>query len=260
VAIKKVVVLARGLGNRMRAENFQVNLNSEQQKVAEIGVKALIPITKNRTFLDFIVENLRNTGFTEICLVIGDEHEILKNFCRRNNLQFAIQKEPLGTSDAVFSAKDFVKNDKFLVVNSDNLYPIEALQKLQQIENAGLIAFHRNGLISESNISADKIKKFATVDFDDDGILQKIIEKPQFISEKEIYISMNAWVFSPKIFDACQQIEKSERGEFELTAAVQFAIDNLGEKFRVETYNGGVLDLSSREDIEKVIKKLAQNE
>ncbi len=259
MAIKKAVVLARGLGTRMRA-NTEQNLSKKQAKIAELGVKALMPISKNRTFLDFVLQNLKRANFTDICLVIGDEHEILKKFCRKNNLQFAIQKEPHGTADAVFSAKKFVQNDNFLVLNSDNLYPIEVLKRLQQFDNAGLIAFHRNGLISESNISEDKIKKFAIVDFDEKNNLRKVVEKPEYINENQVYISMNAWVFTPKIFIACQKIEKSERGELELTKAVQYAIENLSETFKVETYNGGVLDLSSREDIAKVVEKLTKNE
>jgi glucose-1-phosphate thymidylyltransferase len=244
----------------MRASVENIKLNSEQSEIAKLGVKTLMPIAGNRTFLDFVLDNLRKSGFNEICLVIGEEHEILKDFCGKNNLEFAIQSEPNGTADAVFSAKNFVGNDTFLTLNSDNIYPIEVLKRLQKFENAGLIVFHREGLIRESNISAEKIKKFAIVDFDEKMNLRKVIEKPTFIDEKQVYVSMNAWIFTPKIFEACEKIEKSERGEFELTTAVQYAIENLDEIFNVETYNGGVLDLSSQEDIAKVIEKLSQNE
>lgn len=258
--ITKAVILARGLGTRMRAGNENIKLNSEQAEIAKLGVKTLMPIAGNRTFLDFVLDNLRQAGFKEICLVIGDEHEILKDFCRKNNLEFAIQKEPIGTANAVYSAQKFVGKDNFLTLNSDNLYPIEVLQRLQNSETAGLIAFHQEGLIKESNISAEKIKKFAIVDFDEKGNLRKVVEKPEFINENQVFVSMNAWIFTPKIFTACEKIEKSERGEFELTTAVQYAIENLDEIFKVETYNGGVLDLSSREDIAKVIEKLMNNE
>ncbi len=258
--ISKAVVLARGLGTRMRASNEKAKLNPDQTKIAESGVKTLIPIDGKRTFLDFIIENLRKAGFSEICLVIGEEHQILKDFCRQNNLQFAIQKDPLGTSDAVFSAREFVGNDKFLVVNSDNLYPLKLLKKLQKFETGGLVVFEKESLIRESNISEEKIKKFAIVEFDDEFKLTNIVEKPENIGDGEIFVSMNAWIFTPKIFTACRKIKPSERNELELSSAVQFAIDELGETFKVEKYYGGVLDLSSREDIASVIKKLSENE
>ncbi len=256
--ITKAVILARGLGTRMRAVDKNSNLDSEQAKIAELGVKALIPIAENKTFLDFALENLRSAGFTEICLVIGNEHEILKEFCRKNGLHFAIQEKPLGTANAVLSAENFANGDNFLVINSDNIYPVNSLQRLRYLNAAGLIAFNRQSLIAKSNISAEKIAKFAVVEFDENNYLTQIVEKPKTVAENS-FVSMNAWLFSNKIFEACGNINLSVRNELELTDAVQFAIKNLGEKFKIITSNEGVLDLSSREDIEKVIEKLIKN-
>ena len=72
----------------------------------------------------------------------------------------------------------------------------------------------------------------------------------------EIYVSMNCWVFSPAIFRACAAIERSPRGEFELTDAVQYAVRRLGEHFRVVHFRAGVLDLSNRSDIAAVARNL----
>ena len=242
----------------MRAVDESSKLDSEQAKIAELGVKALIPIAENKTFLDFALENLRSAGFTEICLVIGDEHEILKDFCRKNGLHFAIQEKPLGTANAVLSAENFANGDNFLVANSDNIYPVNSLQHLRDLNAAGLVAFDRQSLIAKSNISAEKIAKFAVIEFDENNYLTRIVEKPETVAENS-FVSMNAWLFSNKIFEACRNIKPSVRNELELTDAVQFAIKNLGEKFKIITSNEGVLDLSSRADIEKVIEKLIKN-
>jgi dTDP-glucose pyrophosphorylase len=256
--IVKAVILARGLGTRMRAADENSNLDSAQTKVAELGVKALIPISDNKTFLDFIVENLRSAGFSDICLVIGDEHETLKYFCRNNDLSFTIQEKPIGTANAILSAESFVNGDNFLMVNSDNLYPVNDLRKLHNLESAGLIAFDKQNLIAKSNIDEEKINKFAVLSFDENNVLTKIIEKPDS-SEKDAFISMNAWVFSPNIFEACKSVKLSKRGEYELSDAVNYAIENLDEKFKAVYSNEGVLDLSSRADIAKVAGKLAKN-
>jgi glucose-1-phosphate thymidylyltransferase len=254
----KAVILARGLGTRMRAVDENSKLNCEQAKIAESGVKTLIPIADNKTFLDFAIENLRSVGFTEICLVIGDEHEILKDFCRKNDLSFAIQEKPIGTANAVLSAEQFVNGKHFLMVNSDNLYSVNDLSKLQKLNSAGLIAFDKQNLIAKSNIDEEKINKFAILSFDENNVLTKIIEKPE-TTEENAFISMNAWIFSPKIFEACQNIKLSKLGEYELSDAVNFAIETLDEKFKIVKSNEGVLDLSSRADIEKVINKLVKN-
>jgi glucose-1-phosphate thymidylyltransferase len=256
----KAVILARGLGRRMREENGSAKLNEKQAKIAAQGIKALIPILGEKTLLDFIFESLTKAGFTEICLVIGNEHQQIRDYCSifKNNISFSIQDNPLGTANAVLAAENFVKNEHFLVVNSDNLYPVEDLQKLRKLGSSGLIAYDKQSLIEKSNINEEKINKFAVLSFAADGNLTKIIEKPEK-TKKEAFISMNAWIFSSSIFEACRQIKLSPRGEFELADAVNFAIENLGEKFKVVFSTNGVLDLSSRGDIEKFRQKLIEN-
>ena len=257
--ITKAVILARGLGTRMKAQNGNETLNPEQAKIANLGIKTLMPIANGKTLLDFIFENLHSSGFTEICLVIGEEHQNIRDFCATKpyKISYAIQPKPLGTADAVLSSEKFVGDDLFLTVNSDNLYPVNALQQLNNSNQAGLIAFTRKDLIKQSNISAEKIAKFAVIELDENDYLQKIIEKPRQVFD-EAFISMNAWVFSPKIFTACRNIKPSIRGEFELADAVMFAIENLGEKFKAVKSNEGVLDLSNRADIQSVAQKLAK--
>jgi glucose-1-phosphate thymidylyltransferase len=253
----KAVILARGLGKRMRAENESVKLDEQQTRIAAQGIKALMPIVGERTLLDFIFESLSQAGFSEFCLVIGNEHQAIRDFCAKLNykISFAIQEKPLGTANAVLAAEDFAGDDNFLVVNSDNLYPINDLERLRNLISAGLIAFDKQNLIKKSNIDETKINKFAVLDFDENDYLKKIIEKPERVAENS-FISMNAWLFSPKIFAACRQIKLSERGEFELADAVNFAIENLDEKFKAVYSKEGVLDLSSRADVENVREKL----
>lgn len=238
----------------MRAADESAVLTKEQTLVASQGIKALIPVADGKTMLELILENLADAGFVDLCLVIGPEHDTIRKFCSVNDLQvsFAVQQEPLGTSDAVLAAESFIgPDDLFLVVNSDNLYPVEGLRRLRNEARPALIGFERSSLIAKSNISEDRIAKFAAVEIDDARNLIRIVEKPKDIAASS-YVSMNAWLFSPKIFDACKAIGPSERGEYEITAAVQYAIDVLGERFAVVTSNEGVLDLSSRADIESV--------
>lgn len=258
--IKKAVILARGLGKRMRAENEFAKLDEKQTEIASQGIKALIPIVGEKTLLDFIFANLSKAGFSEFCLVIGNEHQAVRDFCAKlnYNISFAIQENPLGTANAVLAAESFVGNDYFLVVNSDNLYPVNELAELTNLHSAGLIAFDKQNLISKSNIDEEKINKFAVLNFDEKNHLTKIIEKPE-TTEKQAFISMNAWMFSPKIFEACRKITMSKRNEFEIADAVNFAIKNFGEKFKAVYSNSSVLDLSNRADVEKVKEKLVTN-
>lgn len=242
----------------MRAASPVTGLTDEQERVAAAGTKTLIPIAGGKTLLGLLIANLTEAGFSDICLVIGPEHDAIRKYCSAAglNVQFAVQNEAKGTADAVAAAESFVSDDElFLVVNSDNLYPAESLRRLREANRPAMLAFEREALIEHSNIPADRIAKFATVEIDQAGLLKCIVEKPEQVGA-DSYVSMNAWLFSPTIFAACRSIEPSERGEYEITAAIQYAIDKLGEEFTAVKSSEGVLDLSSRADIESVSKFL----
>ena len=254
----KAVILARGLGTRMRAEVAGVSLSPEQKRIANAGLKALVPVANGKTLLELIVENLVAAGFSDICLVIGPEHDAICEYCSAKGIDvsFATQTEPNGTADAVLAAENLIDPDKlFLVVNSDNLYPVEGLRKLRETDRPAMLAFEREALIAKSNIGAEKVAKFATVEIDSNGLLRRVVEKPESV-EADSFVSMNAWLFSSAIFDACRSIVPSERGEYEITTAVQYAIDTLGVNFTAVKTDEGVLDLSSRSDIESVSRFL----
>lgn len=260
----KAVIMARGLGTRMRKSDDSAALNSEQSAAAGTGIKAMIPI--GRPFLDYVLSGLADAGFTDVCLVIGPEHQVIRDYYsiqsppKRLRIHFAVQQQPLGTADAVFAAREFTGSDLFLVVNSDNYYPVDALRAMRELDSAGLALFERDRLVAESNIPEDRVLKFAVAKVGKDGSLERILEKPSQEDVRAlglpVYVSMNCWILSPFIFRACQAIRPSPRGELELTDAVQFAIDELGERFRTRTFQCAVLDMSSRSDIAAVAAKL----
>lgn len=262
--VDKVVIMARGLGTRMRKADESAVLDGKQEEVAGSGVKAMIPI--DRPFLDYVLSELANAGYSEVCLVVGPEHTMIRDYYRvespprRIKISFAIQEKPLGTADAVAAAQEFTGQDLFLVINSDNYYPMDALGALRKLQGPGVALFDRDSLVAGSNVPEERILKFAVAKVDRDGFLKRIYEKPSedIIRElgEPVYVSMNSWVFSPEIYRACSNIQLSRRGELELSDAIQYAIEELKEKFKVLTFHAPVLDLSSRSDIAPVTEKL----
>lgn len=243
----------------MRADKPGTALTDEQQRIADAGIKALIPLANGKTLLEMVLANVVDAGFSDVCLVIGPEHGAIRDYCNENGIdvKFVVQEEARGTADAVLAAESAVGGELFLVVNSDNLYPVESLRRLCETNRPAMLAFEREALIERSNIAADRIARFATVEIDDDGNLRGIIEKPELVNPRS-FVSMNAWLFSPEIFAACRAIEPSPvRKEYEITAAVQFAIDHLGVEVAAVKTDEGVLDLSDRADIENVGRILA---
>ena len=264
-AVTKAVVLARGLGTRMRRDDATVALDDVQAAVAARGVKAMIPI--GRPFLDYALSALADAGCTDVCLVIGPEHDEIRDYYTRKSpparvrVAFAVQQEPRGTADALLSARDFAAGDRVLMVNSDNYYPPRALAALRGVAGAGLLGFDRDALIRDGNIEAARVQKYALLALNADGTLARIVEKPDAATVAamgaDALVSMNAWVFTPAIFEACRRVKPSARGELELQDAVRIAVDELDERFDVVRVAAGVLDLSSRGDIASVRDRLA---
>lgn len=260
----KAVILARGLGTRMRKADTDAAIDAAQRAVADSGMKAMIPV--GRPFIDYVVSALADAGITDVCLVIGPEHTRIRDYYQREvrpsrvKMHFAIQDEPLGTADAVRAAEDFAAGESFLALNSDTYYPVDCFRALRELNGAGLIAFEREALIRESNIKADRIARFAILEVRDDRTLARIVEKPDettmAAAGAEPLVSMNVWSFTHEIFEAARRITPSPRGEYELADAVNLAISELQVPFVVLYARQGVLDLSSRGDIAGVAERL----
>jgi dTDP-glucose pyrophosphorylase len=256
----RAIVLARGLGTRMRAEDPSAVLSPEQQRAADAGSKAMIPLN-GRPFLDYILSALADAGIRDVGLVVAPQHESLREYYAasppsRIQVQFIVQREPLGTADAVAAAERWAGEDSFLTVNGDNLYAPAVLRTLADLEEPGLPAFDREDLIRTSNIPAERLRSFAFIEVDGRGYLIGIVEKPEHAAPGHLRVSMNCWRFDRRIFDACRDVPRSPRGEFELPAAVGLAVAR-GVRFRAFRAAGPVLDLATRADAADVARRLA---
>src|SRR6266852_4853278 len=95
----KALVLARGQGSRMKAADEAAGLNDAQRRVADSGLKAMMPVGR-RSFLDYVLSSLADAGYREVGLVIGPDHHDLRRYFEiesrphRVRLHFLVQTEP----------------------------------------------------------------------------------------------------------------------------------------------------------------------
>jgi len=264
----QAVILARGLGTRMRreAEGSGAALSDDQRRAAERGAKGMMPLGA-RPFLDYVLSALADAGIRDVTLVVAPEHESIREHFERTHvparvrLRYAVQAEPRGTADAVLSVRGVVDDAPFLVLNSDNYYPGAAFRDLAALGGAGLVAFEAETLVREGGLEPERVFKYALLDVDDAGFLRAVREKPSaddpLAQRDERWVSMNLWSFTPVIFEACARVRPSARGELEIQDAVTIAMHELGERFGVVRMRAGVLDMSSRADIAFVASQLA---
>jgi len=265
----RAVVLARGLARRMRHADDHAALAPAQAAAAAAGRKAMMPVGEAgepaRTFLDYVLSSLADAGCRDVALVIGPEHaDVRARYTRdarpvRFDLAFVTQPVARGTADAVLACERWAAADPFLVVNADNLYPVDVLRALGRLDGPGLPVFRPDDLAT-GGIPPDRIGTFALVRIGRHGLLESIVEKPgaEAIRDMgdEARVSMNCWRFDDRIFEACRDVPLSSRGELELPQAVGVALAR-GVPFRAVPAAGPVLDLSRRSDVAEVSRRLA---
>lgn len=256
----RAVVLAGGLGTRMRAADPGAALSEAQQRAADAGVKAMMPIG-NRPFLDFVLSALADGGIRHVGIVVPPVHDALRRRYtedmppERVEIAFVVQPQPLGTADAALAAEEWSGGEPFLLINGDNLYPSRVLGDVAALDEPGLAGFDRDDLVRSGNIEAGRLNAFAALEVDAAGYLTAIVEKPGPSAGMPRFVSMNCWRFDRRIFGACRDVRPSVRGEYELPAAVMLALDR-GVQFRVVPAAGPVLDLSNRADAAEVARRL----
>ena len=272
----KAVLLARGLGSRMKEQAHAAALTPTQASAAAAGAKGMMPIGNastppgaggfTRPFLDFVLDALADAGCTDVCFVVAPDHAAIRGYYdgpgkpARVRIGYAVQEIADGTARAVQAAQQFAGRDPFLVLNSDNLYPAPVLRALVDLDGPGLPGYEREALVQESGFPPDRVIGFAAIEIDDDGYLTRIIEKPgrEYFDAAgpQALISMNVWRFDERIFEACRDVPLSRRGEYELPEAVGLAVA-VGVKFRVVPAAGAVLDLSRSTDVALVSERLS---
>jgi dTDP-glucose pyrophosphorylase len=230
---QRAVVLARGLGTRMRSDVSGAALDPAQAAAAAVGMKAFMPV--GRPLLDYILSALADAGLTRVAVVIGPEHGVVRRYYQQDvevtrlALEFVVQLEPKGTADAVLAAEGWADDEPFVVLNGDNYYPVAALNALAALSLPGVVAFSRAGLLADGHIDPGRILKFALLDLDGNR-LRRIVEKPDDVDAQRFarstWVSMNCWRFDSRVFEACRRVPLSPRGELELPLAIQQAIDD----------------------------------
>jgi glucose-1-phosphate thymidylyltransferase len=269
--IKRAVILAAGLGTRMQRKDLKILLDAETERLASEGAKGLINIS-GRPFIDYCVDQFLQVGIKHFCFVVRPIKDRIQEYLQKLqdanpqlDIQLAIQKRQKGTADAVLCSEMFVDGEDFLLANYDNVYGVKTLQKLCAA-NAGacyIAVYEKDFLIKNSNIRQERIKGFGVVQFERNGKLFGIVEKPQSPSDYavngKIYLSMNLFRFTPEIFKACRLTKPDiKRKEYELPTAVRYLIDKNFPFYIIKGYDI-VVDITERKDIitaRKILEKV----
>lgn len=266
-AVTRAVILARGLGTRMRAADAGAVLDAAQEAAAAAGQKGMMPVGAH-PLLDHVLSTFADAGVTDACLVVAPEHAAIRAHYEaarpvRLRVHYAVQAEPRGTADALLAAAGFLGDGHAFVGNADNHYPLAALRALGEAGGEAVAGFDADDLVAGSAIPRERLRRFALLVRDTAGALADIVEKPDDATWARLapgaLVSMNFWVVGPAIVAACRRVRPSARGELELPQAVRLAVHEDGATVRVVPVRGPVLDLSGRRDVAGVAARLADH-
>jgi glucose-1-phosphate thymidylyltransferase len=209
----KAIILCAGKGTRLRPLTYT-------------SAKHLIPLA-NKPALEYGIEKIKECGINDIGIIIGEEtgkdikHEIGNGEKWGVNVTYIMQEEPLGLAHAVKVARDFLQDEAFLMYLGDNLLRNSILQYRQKFEEGKKQAFV---LLTH----VENPQAFGIVELKDKKIV-RMVEKPKEPPTDLALIGV--YFFDKNIHKAIDNIKPSGRGEYEITDAIQWLVDN---KYDVE--------------------------
>ncbi len=134
-------------------------------------------------------------------------------------LEYASQPSPDGLAQAFLIGKDFIGNDSCTMILGDNIYYGNGLGQLLRDavkNNKGATIF---------GYYVDDPKRFGVVEFDSNGKVISIEEKPE--NPKSNYAVTGLYIYDNRVVEMAKQVKPSERGELEITDLNKlYLIDN----------------------------------
>jgi dTDP-glucose pyrophosphorylase len=218
----KAVILAAGKGTRMR------ELTNELPK----------PMLKlqGKPILEHILSGLVAAGIRDIFIVTGYRAETIEGYFadgQRWGVRIVYGRQGIqdGTGKAPELAKPFVGTDIFLLTYGDILVNPETYQ--QMIRRFGQDDF--SGLVTVTG--SEDVTKGALNFFDTAFCLKKLVEKPSALELEQLrregwlrpgqagWYNAGIYIFRPVVFQFTARLQKSSRGEYELTDAVNAMVE-----------------------------------
>ncbi len=192
----------------MKAVIFAAGKSTRTHPLTLTRPKPLLPIA-NKPILEHQIEALK--GIVDgIVLIVGYKQEMLRDHFgdsfNEMPIQYVEQKEQRGTGHALLQCAGIV-NEPFIAHNGDDLYAREDLERLAQHDQAALAK------------TVEDPRLYGIFEVGENNRVVRLVEKP-----KEVFSNLaniGAYKFTPAIFDILRDTPPSERGEIEITSAIQ---------------------------------------
>ena len=225
----KGLVLSGGKGSRLRPFTYT-------------NAKQLVPIA-NKPVIFYTIEQLVETGITDIGIVVGDTGEQVAAAIGDGSrfgasITFIQQDAPLGIAHGVATARDFLGDSRFVLYLGDN-FVMGGIESYVE-------RFAANG--SSSQILLHPVpnpEAFGIAELIE-GRVARLVEKPR--EPKSNLAVVGIYMFDPSVHDVISGLSPSWRGELEITDAIQGLIDR-GLRVDAEVMDRYWIDTGKMDDM-----------
>ena len=236
----KALVLSGGAGTRLRP-------------ITHTSAKQLVPVA-NKPVLFYGLEAIRDAGVTDVGIIVGDTHaEIEAAVGDGSELGISVtyirQRAPLGLAHCVLIAQDFLGDEDFVMYLGDN-FIIGGITELVQEFREG--TYDAQILLTQ----VENPSQFGVAELGPNGGVTTLVEKPK--EPRSDLALVGVYMFRPVIHDAVRAIKPSQRGELEITDALQWLIDE-GRDVRPHLVTGYWKDTGRLEDMLECNRKVLES-
>ncbi len=174
--------------------------------------KPLLPVA-NRPIIEHQLEALPEV-VESVVLVVGYRHEMIRERLGdrfgRLAIEYVMQEEQKGTGHAILQCARVI-DGPFLAMNGDDLFDPADLARLAATVDSALVK------------EVEDPQLYGIYEVTEGDRVVRLVEKPVEVFSH--LANVGAYHFSPSIFDMLRSTAPSERGEIEITSAIQMLAD-----------------------------------
>jgi glucose-1-phosphate thymidylyltransferase len=235
----KAVVLAAGQGTRLRP-------------LTEDKPKALVEVA-GRPILSHCFDRLLELDIDELLVVVGYKKEKLIEYYgdayEGIPITYAHQREPNGLAHALLTVEEHIDDD-FALMLGDNVFEANLADVINRQREARADAAF---LVEE--VPYEDASRYGVCDTNDYGEIVEVVEKPD--EPPSNLVMTGFYTFTPEIFHACHLVQPSDRGEYELSDAVDLLIQS-GRTIDAIRMDGWRIDVGYPEDRDEAERRLEE--
>src|SRR5579883_1157658 len=184
-----------------------------------------------KPILERILEGIAAAGVREIFIVTGYKADVIENYFgdgAKWNLRIAYGRQTVqdGTGKAPELAREFIGASPFFLSYGDILVKPETYQQMLRRYNED----YYSGVITVTG--SQDVTQGGLVFFDEKFRLKRLVEKPNQAQLEQLqrdgwlkpgdtaWYNAGIYIFRPSLFEFTAKLQKSPRGEYELTDAL----------------------------------------